>query len=177
MESKSMRDSYPQSLEKILNELEDSNKSTLQLIQQRATILLKLNRAVIALLPSPLQGKCRVANYRNAILIIEVINASWLTRLRYELPSLLSALRQEILPSLSSIDIKINPALRTKEEKRSLVSSIKEQDAKKRRYLSLESAQSLKYLAEKSPKKLREKLERLAALAGESTSTAKDDVN
>lgn len=45
-----MRDSYPQSLEKILNELEGSNKSTLQLIQQRATVLLKLNRAVIALL-------------------------------------------------------------------------------------------------------------------------------
>ncbi|MEQ4923368.1 DUF721 domain-containing protein [Proteus hauseri] len=172
-----MRDSYPQSLEKILNELEGSNKSTLQLIQQRATILLKLNRAVIALLPTPLQDKCRVANYRNAILIIEVINASWLTRLRYETPALLSALRQEILPSLSSIDIKINPSFRAKEEKRPLISSIKEQNPKAKRHLSLESAQSLMYLAEKSPKKLREKLERLAALAGESTSTAKDDVN
>ncbi len=170
-----MRDSYPQSLEKIFIELEGSNKSTLQLIQQRATILLKLNRAVMALLPVPLRDKCRVANYRNAILIIEVANASWLTRLRYETPSLLSALRQEILPSLSSIDIKINPSLGIKQEKRSLISSLKEQEPTKRRYLSLESAQSLKYLAEKSPKKLRERLERLAALAGESTSTAKDE--
>ncbi|MCX2588676.1 MULTISPECIES: DUF721 domain-containing protein [Proteus] len=170
-----MRDSYPQSLEKIFIELEGSNKSTLQLIQQRATILLKLNRAVMALLPIPLRDKCRVANYRNAILIIEVANASWLTRLRYETPSLLSALRQEILPSLSSIDIKINPSLGIKQEKRSLISSLKEQAPIKRRHLSLESAQSLKYLAEKSPKKLREKLERLAALAGESTSTAKDE--
>ncbi|MBG2800786.1 DUF721 domain-containing protein [Proteus sp. DFP240708] len=170
-----MRDSYPQSLEKIFIELEGSNKSTLQLIQQRATILLKLNRAVMALLPVPLRDKCRVANYRNAILIIEVANASWLTRLRYETPSLLSALRQEILPSLSSIDIKINPSLGVKQEKRSLISSLKEQEPKKKRHLSLESAQSLKYLAEKSPKKLRERLERLAALAGESTSTAKDE--
>lgn len=170
-----MRDSYPQSLEKIFIELEGSNKSTLQLIQQRATILLKLNRAVMALLPVPLRDKCRVANYRNAILIIEVANASWLTRLRYETPSLLSALRQEILPSLSSIDIKINPSLGIKQEKRSLISSLKEQVPTKRRHLSLESAQSLNYLAEKSPKKLREKLERLAALAGESTSTAKDE--
>ncbi|MBG3020589.1 DUF721 domain-containing protein [Proteus sp. WDL240414] len=170
-----MRDSYPQSLEKIFIELEGSNKSTLQLIQQRATILLKLNRAVMALLPVPLRDKCRVANYRNAILIIEVANASWLTRLRYETPSLLSALRQEILPSLSSIDIKINPSLGVKQEKRSLISSLKEQKPKKKRHLSLESAQSLKYLAEKSPKKLRERLERLAALAGESTSTAKDE--
>ncbi|NBM04215.1 DUF721 domain-containing protein [Proteus sp. G2671] len=170
-----MRDSYPQSLEKIFIELEGSNKSTLQLIQQRATILLKLNRAVMALLPIPLRDKCRVANYRNAILIIEVANASWLTRLRYETPSLLSALRQEILPSLSSIDIKINPSLGIKQEKRFLISSLKEQAPIKRRHLSLESAQSLKYLAEKSPKKLREKLERLAALAGESTSTAKDE--
>ena len=164
-----MRDSYPQSLEKIFIELEGSNKSTLQLIQQRATILLKLNRAVMALLPVPLRDKCRVANYRSAILIIEVANAS------YETPSLLSALRQEILPSLSSIDIKINPSLGIKQEKRSLISSLKEQEPTKRRHLSLESAQSLKYLAEKSPKKLREKLERLAALAGESTSTAKDE--
>lgn len=170
-----MRDSYPQSLEKIFIELEGSNKSTLQLIQQRATILLKLNRAVMALLPVPLRDQCRVANYRNAILIIEVANASWLTRLRYETPSLLSALRQEILPSLSSIDIKINPSLGVKQEKRSLISSLKEQEPKKKRHLSLESAQSLKYLAEKSPKKLRERLERLAALAGESTSTAKDE--
>ena len=52
-----MRDSYPQSLENILKELEGSNKSTLQLIQHRATILLKLNRTVMALLPAPLQGK------------------------------------------------------------------------------------------------------------------------
>lgn len=44
-----MRDSYPQSLEKIFIELEGSNKNTLQLIQQRATILLKLNRAVMGL--------------------------------------------------------------------------------------------------------------------------------
>ena len=170
-----MRDSYPQSLEKIFIEVEGSNKSTLQLIQQRATILLKLNRAVMALLPVPLRDKCRVANYRSAILIIEVANASWLTRLRYETPSLLSALRQEILPSLSSIDIKINPSLGIKQEKRSLISSLKEQEPIKRRHLSLESAQSLKYLAEKSPKKLKERLERLAALAGESTSTAKDE--
>ncbi|MBG2710926.1 DUF721 domain-containing protein [Proteus mirabilis] len=170
-----MRDNYPQSLEKIFIELEGSNKSTLQLIQQRATILLKLNRAVMALLPVPLRDKCRVANYRNAILIIEVANASWLTRLRYETPSLLSALRQEILPSLSSIDIKINPSLGVKQGKRSLISSLKEQEPKKKRHLSLESAQSLKCLAEKSPKKLRERLERLAALAGESTSTAKDE--
>lgn len=168
-----MRDSAPQSLDKILNELDESNKSTLQLIQQRATVLLKLNRTVMALLPAPLQDKCRVANYRHAILIIEVSNASWLTRLRYELPSLREALRQEILPSLSSIDIKINPSLGAKNEKRPLISSIKDQPAKGKRHLSLESAQALKYLAEKSPKKLRERLERLAALAGESTSTAK----
>lgn len=172
-----MRDSYPQSLENILKELEGSNKSTLQLIQQRATILLKLNRTVMALLPAPLQGKCRVANYRNAILIIEVTNASWMTRLRYEIPSLLSALRKEILPSLSSIDIKINPSLSIKAGKKSVTSSLKDPTPVKKRHLSVESAQSLKYLAEKSPKKLRERLERLAALAGENTSTAKDDVN
>ena len=100
-----------------------------------------------------------------------------MTRLRYEIPSLLSALRKEILPSLSSIDIKINPSLSIKAGKKSVTSSLKDLTPVKKRHLSVESAQSLKYLAEKSPKKLRERLERLAALAGESTSTAKDDAN
>ena len=40
------------------------------------------------------------------------------------------------------------------------------------RRLSAESANSLKALAQRSPEKLRKKLEKLAALAGESTSAA-----
>ncbi len=153
-----MRDSYPQSLENILKELEGSNKSTLQLIQQRATILLKLNRTVMALLPAPLQGKCRVANYRNAILIIEVTNASWMTRLRYEIPSLLSALRKEILPSLSSIDIKINPSLSIKAGKKSVTSSLKDPTPVKKTPFKCRECTIIEIFGREKPEEIKRKI-------------------
>lgn len=176
-----MRDSRPQSLDKLFEDAATVGKSPLQIIQQHAIALLKLNRAVLSLLPAQLHPWCRVANYRKQILVLEAGNASWMTRLRYEIPVLLSTLRSEILPSLSSIDIRINPSLMVKhdnnEQRFSKLStktthSNNNQELPKRQ-LSHESAKILMMLAENSPEKLKKKLERLAALAGEVTSTAK----
>ncbi|QTL39239.1 DUF721 domain-containing protein [Xenorhabdus budapestensis] len=180
-----MRDSRPQSLETLLSEplfenAATAGKSPLQTIQRHAIALLKLNRTVLSLLPVQLRPWCRVANYRKQILVLEAGNASWKTRLYYEIPILLSALRCEILPSLSSIDIRINPSLMVKS--RNNGQNVEKISAKKLnndnrdlpiRQLSHESAETLKILAEHCPEKLKRKLERLAALAGESTSTAK----
>lgn len=173
-----MRDSQPVSLESLFEKGTQDN-NTLKSIQQRAVTLLKLNRTVIALLPAQLQRQCRVANYRKQLLILEVANASWMTRLRYELPALRSALRQQILPSLSSIDIKINPSLMKSEsissstgEKNSSLQGGSGKREEPGRQLSTESANALKALAQRSPEKLRKRLERLAALAGESTGAA-----
>lgn len=173
-----MRDSQPVSLESLLESgIKDNN--TLKSIQQRAVVLLKLNRAVLALLPAILKPHCRVANYRKQLLILEVSNAAQMTRLRYELPALRSALRREILPSLSAIDIKINPSLMKSSstglpggDKNSNSDVRGQQTAEPGRKLSTESANALKALAQRSPEKLRKKLEKLAALAGESTSAA-----
>ncbi|KJF78708.1 hypothetical protein UA45_04305 [Morganella morganii] len=173
-----MRDSQPVSLESLL-ESGTKDNNTLKSIQQRAVVLLKLNRAVLALLPAMLKPHCRVANYRKQLLILEVSNAAQMTRLRYELPALRSALRREILPSLSAIDIKINPSL-MKSSSTGLPGDDKNNNSAFRgqkttgpgRKLSAESAGSLKALAQRSPEKLRKKLEKLAALAGESTSAA-----
>lgn len=169
-----MRDSQPVSLESLL-ESGTKDNNTLKSIQQRAVVLLKLNRAVLALLPAMLKPHCRVANYRKQLLILEVSNAAQMTRLRYELP----ALRREILPSLSAIDIKINPSLMKSSatglpggDKISNSDSRGQKTAEPGRKLSAESANSLKALAQRSPEKLRKKLEKLAALAGESTSAA-----
>lgn len=109
-----MRDSRPQLLDVLFDDASAGSKGTLQNVQQRAVALLKLNRAVKGLLPAPLHPWCRVANFRQGILVLETANASWMMRLRYEQPALLSALRAQILPSLSSIDIRINPALMAK---------------------------------------------------------------
>ncbi|MFV9996598.1 MAG: DUF721 domain-containing protein [Arsenophonus endosymbiont of Dermacentor nuttalli] len=167
-----MRDSYPQSLAILLKESKfDSN--TLQTIQKRAQALIKLNHTVLSLLPSELKAWCRVANYRQHILILEVTNASRKTRLNYELPTLLSTLRDTILPSLSSINIMINPSLSAKNSKNCL--SIQQIAIKPTQQiiskLNEESAKTIRNLAKRSPKKLKEKLERLAALAGKSAKT------
>ncbi|HGJ5858288.1 MAG TPA: DUF721 domain-containing protein [Arsenophonus nasoniae] len=165
-----MRDSYPQSLNILLKE-NNHDSNTLQTIQQRAQALIKLNNTVISLLPIELKAWCRVANYRQHILILEVTNASRKARLSYELPTLLSTLRNTILPSLSSINIMINPSLSSKNSKNCL--SIHQIAIKPSKQiiskLSKESAKTIRNLAKRSPKKLKEKLERLAALAGEST--------
>ncbi len=160
-----MRDSRPQLLEILFDDT-----STLRNVQQRAIALLKLNRTVQALLPAQMHPWCRVANYRKGVLVLETANASWLMRLRYEQSNLLTALRAEILPSLASVDIRINPALMRNTGEKSQIAAqqpVNETEKAAVRHLSKDSAEHLMCLANRSPAKLKEKLERLASLAGE----------
>ncbi|HGM5418407.1 DUF721 domain-containing protein [Serratia liquefaciens] len=173
-----MRDSRPQLLDSLFDDASAEDKGPLHNVQQRAVALLKLNRAVKGLLPIQLHPWCRVANFRQGILVLETANASWMMRLRYEQPALLSALRAQILPSLSSIDIRINPALMAKGN--NLVQDAAKtagntQSSVPMRHLSQESAGELRVLASRSPEKLRKILERLASLAGESANATSRD--
>ncbi|UBX49374.1 DciA family protein [Providencia alcalifaciens] len=169
-----MRDSHPQALFDVLEESLAKTSNTLQTIQRNAKAILKLNRVVKSLLPAEIKPMCRVANYRNNIMVIEVANASWMTRLNYEKINLLSALRSSILPSLSSIDIRINPDLIRKSKQNSSLNkqSVNQKENRNQRQISMQTAEQLLRLAQKSPKGLKEKFERLAALAGESTNAA-----
>lgn len=169
-----MRDSHPQALFDVLEESLAKTPNSLQAIQRNAKVILKLNKAVKNLLPTEIKPMCRVANYRNNIIIIEVANASWMTRLNYEKITLLSALRTSILPSLSSIDIRINPDLVRKSKQNSSLNkqTVSSVQNSRERQISLETAKQLLKLAKRSPKGLKERFERLAALAGESTSAA-----
>ncbi|WP_272521450.1 DUF721 domain-containing protein [Providencia sp. PROV202] len=166
-----MRDSHPQALFDVLEESLAKTSNTLQTIQRNAKAILKLNRVVKSLLPAEIKPMCRVANYRNNIMVIEVANASWMTRLNYEKMNLTSALRSSILPSLSSIDIRINPDLIRKSKQNSSLNkqSVSQKENRNQRQISTQTAEQLLRLAKKSPKGLKEKFERLAALAGEST--------
>jgi len=166
-----MRNSRPQSIDILFNVIATPERHTLKQIQERAIALLKLNQAVAALLPAPMQPWCRVANFRQGVLVLEAANASWMMRLRYEQSRILSALRAQILPSLSSIDIRINPTLATKGQ---LITQNSGEARKKnqgeeinKRRLSPQSAEAIRHLAARSPEKLQKLLERLAGLAGE----------
>lgn len=79
-----MRDSRPQLLDVLFSESSSADKGPLHNVQQRAAALLKLNRAVKGLLPAQLHPWCRVANFRQGVLVLETANASWMMRLRYE---------------------------------------------------------------------------------------------
>lgn len=166
-----MRDSRPQSIESFFDAAE--GQSMLQSIQQRAIALNKLNRAVQGVLPAQMHPWCRVANFRQGVMVIETANASWMMRLRYEQSSLLSALRAQILPSLTSIDIRINPTLAAKGKNSAQESSSRTESEEKSggRQLSAESAENLRAVASRSPEKLKAIIERLASLAGESASS------
>lgn len=163
-----MRDNRPQSIENLFEITE--GKGMLQSIQQRAIMLNKLNRAVQGVLPAQLHPWCRVANFRQGILVLETANASWMMRLRYEQSSLLSALRAQILPSLTAIDIRINPSLAAKRQENAHESSKQNGETSAGRQLSEQSAKMLLDIASRSPEKLKKIIERLALLAGESTS-------
>ncbi|MGL9773109.1 MAG: DUF721 domain-containing protein [Sodalis sp. (in: enterobacteria)] len=171
-----MRDSRPHPINSLLGDAADTGRVSLSKIQQRAILLLKLNRAVNALLPTLLRPWCRVANVRQGVLVLETANASWLMRLRYEQPQLLSALGTQILPSLSSIDIRINPGLARKQELNAQNNDSGRASCRplgeKPRRLSVQSAASIRHVAARSEGKLKNALERLAELAGESANPA-----
>ncbi|AWK14647.1 DUF721 domain-containing protein [Candidatus Fukatsuia symbiotica] len=178
-----MRQSHPQLLNVLFDDTiaekhsslshsqkDNSQPYSLHKVQQRTVALLKLNQAVQELLPPQLQPWCRVANYRQNILVLEVANASWMMALRYQQLHLLSTLRAQILASLSSIDIRINPALMApghnivKDAAKPAANA--EKPALSGRHLSVKSAVELRKLASRSPEKLRAILERFASLAG-----------
>jgi len=180
-----MRQSYPQLLNVLFNDtitekysllsyLKKDNSElhsmhSMHSVQQHIVTLLKLNEAVQEFLPLKLQPWCRVANYRQNILVLEVANASWMMALRYQQLYLLSTLREKILSSLLSIDIRINPALMVSDYKimkdiTKLAENVEKPVLLNRR-LSMKSAIELRKLANRSPKKLRIILERLASLA------------
>ncbi|MGL9769667.1 MAG: DUF721 domain-containing protein [Sodalis sp. (in: enterobacteria)] len=165
-----MRDNRPYLINNLFSSTADMSRVSLLKIQQQAILLLNLNRAVNTLLPTVLYPFCRVASFRQRILVLETANASWKMRLQYEQPQLLSALKAQILPSLSFIDIRINPTLAIKQElntqKNNDSRHIEQLLEEKPRRLSVQSAASIRHLAARSEGNLKNALERLAKLAG-----------
>lgn len=142
------------------------DESSFAKIKERTVALNTLNSYVKKQLPYSLQKQCRVANYRQSILILEVSSASWLTRLRYEQESLISALRQSLLPALASIQYRINPDLIT--AKSCLQACYEPNSTEVNRVISQNTASLLLTLAQQSPDSLKRKLITLAKHASKS---------
>lgn len=173
----STRESRPQRLDILLQKESPEDTSEYLLSQpvkikniaQHAFALFKLNTVVKELLSPVLQPWCRVAHYRQNILVLEVANASWMTRLRYEQPHLLSALRKQILPSLGSISIRINPDLILDADNIKHQFEVIPKKSDSGLQLSAKTAEALIALSRKGSKKLGIALRRLAGSARRST--------
>ena len=124
-------------------------------IQQKSRQLQEINQIVTQQIMPGSDQLCRVANFRQGMLVIEVASGAWATRFKANRAGILTQLRQH-LPTLASIDIQINPGL--------FVSHQVEPKANPR-HISTATAEHLQTLADSAPKELAEKLQRLANLA------------
>ncbi|KKA45318.1 MULTISPECIES: DUF721 domain-containing protein [Salinivibrio] len=145
-----MRDHRPRSTLHLLES--DPNN-----IAQRAVELAKLNKLILALLPGETSKACRVANYRDGVLVVEAGSAAWAMRLNYERQHLLSVLRQKGLASLTTIEVKINPALAAADRE--------DKETAPSRHLSQASGELLRALGDNASPKLKARFEALAKLA------------
>lgn len=102
-----------QSLQTIL----DSKNNSFAGLVNKVKCLTELSQLWHTIIEPALLPHCRVANLRDKRLIIEVDSAAWLTRLRYQLPELLTKLRSySELRDLQAIDWYIEPNIPTTQQ-------------------------------------------------------------
>jgi len=142
----------PQPLEKLLND------SQFRQICRHSQVLQTLQRQFQICCDKHGLRQCRVANFRNGILVIEVGSAAWRQRLNLLRATVLSELRQS-LPQLVSLEVVQNPAMANVPASRP--------SPEVKRTISPQAAAHLEELAATAPPGLKEKLRKLAALAGE----------
>ncbi|MEH6454419.1 MAG: DciA family protein [Psychromonas sp.] len=122
-----------------------------------------LNSKLDSLLQSHLKqyniDGCRIGNFQNGSLLIEIPNATWMMRLQFMRTELISLLRQQA-PSLARINIKVNPKLAKKavsQQKKSL------KNIKRASKIPADVADSLLALADDSDPELKAALRSLAS--------------
>ncbi len=149
-----MRDHRPQLTQQLFND------AKLSQFQQHVNDILELNKVLQSILNPQLTDYCRAANIRDNQLLIEVANASLLTKLNFERIQILSEFRRSGYARLASIEFKVNPELYQQPK---MASSKKSE--KKMNHLSQDAAQSILMAAEMAPPKLKQRLEKIAKLA------------
>lgn len=85
---------------------------TLPKLYRKAQILLRLQSYLTSHLGAPISDHCRVANWRDGCLIIQVDSAAWALHVRYTTPDLLEKLRKiPELRALRTIQHYVQPAM------------------------------------------------------------------
>ncbi len=138
-------------------------KGPLAALLRHCQRLRSLETLVEPLLPPPMAGHVRVANYRQGELVLQTDSPAWTTRLRFETPALERALRSR-LDGFRRLTVATRPGhdpiARTRGDER---------PSRRPRSISPRSAAALRALA-RSPRtdpRMARALERLAGLAAD----------
>ncbi|MCP3673587.1 MAG: DUF721 domain-containing protein [Gammaproteobacteria bacterium] len=92
-----------------LNERLSSARGGLGKLVDNLNRIKRLSQSLKLVLQQPLADHCRVAHWRENVLVLAVDSSQWANRLRFEKLSLLTKLRQNGFPNVSSIDIIVQP--------------------------------------------------------------------
>lgn len=130
-------------------------------LQEKAASLTKLNRILTDTLPGDSARHCRVANHRQGSLVIETSSSAWKMRINYERQQIISAFRLNGLPGVTTIEIVINPTLFQQHDPIKKTARVYTDKPP----ITPIAAEYLKAAAEMAPPKLKDRLERIAALA------------
>jgi len=87
-----------------IGDILSGSSTKMHYVLNKSKQIAELNAQVIPKLDEDMQAHCRVANFNQGVLVIEVDSGAWAMRLRYAIPDLLRRLRSEDkLFSVSSI--------------------------------------------------------------------------
>lgn len=157
-----------------MSALLQTSKGTLAQIQEKSNSLALLTDIVRQICPDLPEDAFHIANCRQDTLIIEVKSPVWGQRLQFERNNISSALLEQTQGDFNKIEIKVNP----QGFRQSTIQKTKnEQITFKQQAYSNQSdfianpktAKQFMEIAKNAPKGLKEKLEKLARVAGRST--------
>lgn len=148
-----------------------TSTGTLAQIQEKTNSLTLLSDIVRQICPDLPADAFHIANCREDILVIEVKSPVWMHRLQFERNNICKALISETEGFFNKIQIKVNPQgfHKSREDKTILHSEMMKSAAKipEDIIVNAKTAKQFMEIAKNAPKGLKEKLERLARVAGE----------
>jgi len=137
----------------------DSTSGTLAHIRMKTNFLKKLTSIVRQNCPDLPADAWHIANFKQNIIIIEVITSVWGQRLQFERTKLTQAIAMASDQQFTKIEIKINPFWA-----KSVVSDVPVQPIRQHKITDA-AAEHIKQAASNAPESLKIKLLRLAALS------------
>lgn len=160
-----------------MSALLQTSTGTLAHIQQKTKSLVLLSDIVRKICPDLPEDAFHIANCRQDTLIIEVKSPVWGQRLQFERNNICNALITETAGNFQKIQIKVNPQGFRQKKAESVIltdlDSLSSSNILPNFVVNQKTAEQFMEIAKDAPKGLKEKLERLARVAGRVTPTKK----